>query len=65
MNLHLRPVLDDLRHARQVMAGYQHLTRLTRSYVTADPAVVDLGLRAGWIADEADLLRWHLERSRT
>lgn len=63
MNL-LRVVADDLRHLGQVYDGYSHLISAETAYVdTDDPAL--LPLRADRVADEADLVLWHLERSRT
>ncbi|MGI5153474.1 hypothetical protein ACQEVC_45345 [Plantactinospora sp. CA-294935] len=62
MNL-LRVVADDLRHARQVWDGYGHLIRRYAEYRDTHSDLI-AGLRADRIADETDLLLWHLDRSR-
>ena len=60
----LHRLADDLHHLGQVYEGWSHLIDAETAFVeTDDPAL--LPLRADRIADEAGLVLWHLERSRT
>jgi hypothetical protein len=60
---HLLPrMAADLRHARQVRIGWRYLSGRYTAYREADTDEV-ASLRAARIADEADLLIWHLDRS--
>lgn len=62
MNL-LRRLADDLRHLGQVYEGWDHLIDAEDVYQKTDDDAL-LPLRADRIADEADLVLWHLDRSR-